>query len=155
MNNVDVPSRPYPREIMDWTETVFKPVFENEVLTSKATFALRENDYILDDLKIGGNAQTIIKDRWVHHTSFLWDYEASNMEFLLMPKKRPKYREDRDHKSFLDKIKRHIPTVIDFENLIVDELSKKYEVKVIDSDEAEALRLGLIPSAKDVRTKVI
>jgi hypothetical protein len=45
-------------------------------------FALRENDYVLGAHKIGGNAQSISKNRWVHHTSFLWDFESTRMEYL-------------------------------------------------------------------------
>ena len=74
------------------------------------TFALRENDYVLhhdsstEDVvyKMGGNAQAITKDGFLHHTSFLWDYETYNMEeYLLLPKKRPQYRHDRNHTNFL------------------------------------------------------
>ena len=45
-------------------------------------FSLREHDYVIDDRKIGGNAQTITKNRWVHHTSFLWRFNPSNMLYL-------------------------------------------------------------------------
>ena len=45
-------------------------------------FSLRENDYVLDARKIGGNAQSIIRDRWVHHTSFLWDFNVMRMQYL-------------------------------------------------------------------------
>lgn len=43
---------------------------------------MRENDYLFGSHKIGGNAQSIIKDRWVHHTSFLWDYKPERMRYL-------------------------------------------------------------------------
>jgi hypothetical protein len=122
MNNVDVPSQPYPREIMAWSDTyVFGPVFSaekfdgrsakvwvrghflcfsfvksvvpipemsaiiddfNSSRTCFAQFSLRENDYVLDNRKIGGNAQTIVRNRWVHHTSFLWDFNAQRMQYL-------------------------------------------------------------------------
>jgi lipoate-protein ligase A len=71
------------------------------------TFALRENDYVLGNYKMGGNAQSIVKHgRWLHHTSFLWNYDVRNMQnYLLMPKKRPAYRSDRAHGDFLVKLK--------------------------------------------------
>jgi len=43
---------------------------------------LRENDYVLGPRKMGGNAQSIIKNRWVHHTSFLWDFDVLKMRYL-------------------------------------------------------------------------
>ena len=67
-------------------------------------FELRENDYILGDRKMGGNAQTIVKKGWLHHTSFLWDFDAENMSYLTLPKKRPDYRQDRHHDDFLVKL---------------------------------------------------
>jgi lipoate-protein ligase A len=71
------------------------------------TFALRENDYVLGNYKMGGNAQSIVQHgRWLHHTSFLWDYDEHNMQnYLLLPKKRPAYRVDRSHDKFLVKLK--------------------------------------------------
>lgn len=70
-------------------------------------FKLREHDYVFGDKKVqqsrrnnttyytlltrvisprltqfGGNAQSITKDRWVHHTSFLWDFDPANMDYL-------------------------------------------------------------------------
>lgn len=49
-------------------------------------------DYVFDDRKFGGNAQSITKHRWIHHTSFLWDYEVKNMSYLKLPAKAPEYR---------------------------------------------------------------
>lgn len=49
-------------------------------------------DYAIGDRKFGGNAQSITKNRWIHHTSFLWDYEVKNMSYLKLPAKVPKYR---------------------------------------------------------------
>jgi lipoate-protein ligase A len=64
-------------------------------------FRLRENDYVFGELKMAGNAQSIVKGGWLHHTSFLWDYDPSNMEYLALPEKRPSYRGDRSHSDFL------------------------------------------------------
>lgn len=49
-------------------------------------------DYVFGDRKFGGNAQSITKNRWIHHTSFLWDYEVNNMAYLKLPKRVPEYR---------------------------------------------------------------
>jgi len=47
---------------------------------------------VFGDRKFGGNAQSITKNRWVHHTSFLWDYDVKNMSYLKLPAKVPQYR---------------------------------------------------------------
>ena len=82
---------------------------------SLPNFSLKEDDYVLtlgnsgETRKMGGNAQAITgKQGWLHHTSFLWDYEDVNMErYLKLPEKRPDYRVDRSHKDFLVKLKEH------------------------------------------------
>ena len=68
-------------------------------------FSLRENDYVLGERKMGGNAQSITGTSWIHHTSFLWDFDDENMEYLTLPQKRPDYRGDRQHEDFLVKLK--------------------------------------------------
>jgi lipoate-protein ligase A len=45
--------------------------------------------------KFGGNAQAITNKRWLHHTSFLWDFDPANMAALLNPAKQPDYRQVR------------------------------------------------------------
>jgi len=152
--------KPYPREIMEWTnEYVFGPAFtswNNEIVAATAaiansnnnnrekqtlifhgkscglsggdgghsqqqqqqtllttstpsiimpTFRLRENDYVLNDRKVGGNAQSIVSGGFLHHTSFLWDWDENNMEYLTLPSKRPEYRGDRNHDEFLVRLK--------------------------------------------------
>lgn len=62
---------------------------------------MQEHDYCLGLQKFGGNAQCLTKDRFVHHTSFLWNFQEVNMTYLRMPEKRPEYRNDRGHLDFL------------------------------------------------------
>ena len=149
--------KPYPREIMEWTnDVVFGPAFtswNNEIVTAAAsasvtagkqtlifhgkscglsggdggqsqqqqtllkssststpsiimpTFRLRENDYVLNDRKVGGNAQSIVSGGFLHHTSFLWDWDDNNMDYLTLPSKRPEYRGERTHDEFLVRLK--------------------------------------------------
>lgn len=106
----------YPREIMAWTATdVFGPTFQRlkQTAQKKANndtlqfpdFELRENDYVLGGTqKVAGNAQAIVKTGFLHHTTFLWTYESENMKYLTLPDKRPEYRKDRSHSSFLIKL---------------------------------------------------
>ncbi len=49
-------------------------------------------DYIFGDRKFGGNAQAITRRRWLHHTSFLWDFRDDRMALLQHPEKAPEYR---------------------------------------------------------------
>uniref|UniRef100_A0A2P2LHK5 Uncharacterized protein LOC103931360 isoform X3 n=1 Tax=Rhizophora mucronata TaxID=61149 RepID=A0A2P2LHK5_RHIMU len=90
----------YPHPIMTWSGGLY-----NEVFKGVGDFCLRENDYVFGDHKIGGNAQSITKSRWVHHTSFLWDFKFANMSYLKLPKQIPKYRLARNHLDFICCIK--------------------------------------------------
>mmetsp|Transcript_15545 Transcript_15545/g.22905 ORF Transcript_15545/g.22905 Transcript_15545/m.22905 type:complete len:330 (-) Transcript_15545:73-1062(-) len=81
---------------------------EGDKLVRVPNFSLRENDYILGERKMGGNAQSIVKGGWIHHTSFLYDYSHENMGYLTLPKKRPEYRGDRSHRDFLIKLKDYV-----------------------------------------------
>ena len=91
----------FPEQIMRWTEKIYRGMFPHEA------FCLRENDFVIGDKKIGGNAQYIKKQRWLHHTSFLWDYSEKKMEYLRHPKKTPPYRAARAHKDFLCRLSNH------------------------------------------------
>ncbi len=87
----------YPEQIMRWSAQFF-PV------------ELCENDFIVGNQKVGGNAQYIRRNRWLHHTSFLWDYSPERMALLKAPKRQPKYRAQRDHSSFLSRLSDHFPS---------------------------------------------
>ncbi len=97
-----LPAAPFPEPILRWTADLYAKAWEIP------GFQLLENDYVIDDKKCGGNAQYIQKERILHHTSFLWDYDPMNMEYLLLPSKRPRYRQDRAHSNFLTTLKNHI-----------------------------------------------
>lgn len=111
---------PFPHAIMQWSEMVYKPLFPN--------FSLRENDYVFGDLKFGGNAQYIKKQRWLHHTSFLWDFDPEKMNYLKLPEKRPQYRQDRPHNSFLTTLKQHFPSKHELIDQLKKTLSEKFQI---------------------------
>lgn len=155
MNAGDMPTvRPYPRDIMSWTEQFYNNLFLARGITD---FKLRENDYVFGDLKFGGNAQTITRNRWVHHTSFLYDYEPRRMEYLQMPRKQPEYRSNRDHTSFLTKLKEYVPSVESFEDGIENELHRSFETTSMSPVELEGL-IAELQEKNDIsslcRTKV-
>eukprot|EP00614_Pseudopedinella_elastica_P028147 CAMPEP_0172629240 /NCGR_PEP_ID=MMETSP1068-20121228/166402_1 /TAXON_ID=35684 /ORGANISM="Pseudopedinella elastica, Strain CCMP716" /LENGTH=223 /DNA_ID=CAMNT_0013439699 /DNA_START=45 /DNA_END=716 /DNA_ORIENTATION=- len=91
---------------MTWSEKAYRPAMA-ELLGAEAAanFRARENDYVIGDLKFGGNAQAVTRRDWVHHTSFLWDFDPTHMELLTQPAKQPKYRANRGHLEFLTTLK--------------------------------------------------
>lgn len=99
---IDIP--PFPESILRWSANLYAEAW------NIPHFCLRENDYCIGEKKCGGNAQYIKKDRWLHHTSFLWDYAEENMKHLLLPAKRPRYRLSRSHTDFLIRLKEHAPS---------------------------------------------
>uniref|UniRef100_A0A7N0VF47 BPL/LPL catalytic domain-containing protein n=1 Tax=Kalanchoe fedtschenkoi TaxID=63787 RepID=A0A7N0VF47_KALFE len=122
--------QPYPRPIMSWSSLVY-----NEVFQGTRNFNLRENDYVFGNLKFGGNAQSITKNRWVHHTSFLWDFEEKNMSYLKHPAKAPDYRQARSHLEFICRMKDYIPRSI-FIDKTIRALSSHFTVSPTTLEEA-------------------
>lgn len=59
---------------------------------------------MIGDRKIGGNAQAISGGRWLHHTSFLFDYRDELMALLKTPPKAPQYRSNRSHGEFVTRV---------------------------------------------------
>ncbi len=114
----DHPFHPYPEPILRWAETIYKPAF------SLPAFHLRDNDFVIGEKKCGGNAQYIRKTSWLLHTSFLWDYQPENMQYLLYPKKTPAYRMGRSHIDFLCRLKDYFPSKEHFVSSLKETLCK-------------------------------
>lgn len=147
---------PYPRPIMAWTANeIFGPSFAKlkhqaqcqESSSNIPDFELLENDYILGGKKMGGNAQSIVKDGWLHHTSFLWDYEQQNMEYLSLPAKRPDYRGDRQHKDFLVKL----ADVYSSPNTKLDHFLDT--LKAVSEEKFDLQEMGLLDAVEIVNNK--
>ena len=101
-----VGSPSFPRELMAWSSRFYSPLFASLLPPPAPPFSLAEHDYALGDKKVGGNAQTLSRDRWVHHTSFLWDYDPSLLGALLkMPARAPSYRGGRPHSEFVTRLR--------------------------------------------------
>lgn len=121
----------FPNEILKWSENLYRPLFPE--------FALKENDYVFGEKKFGGNAQYIQKGRWLHHTSFLWDFDHKKMEYLLLPERTPEYRKKRPHGEFLCRLKERYSVKTFFENLkkylnqefIVEERPREKTISVL------------------------
>ncbi len=112
----------FPEHILRWTADFYKEALKIE------EFSLIENDYVIGKKKCAGNAQYLRKDRWLHHTTFLYDFKQSNMDLLLFPEKTPKYRKGRSHTDFLCHLKPYLESKEIFEKLIRDQLKKIFDV---------------------------
>ncbi|KAL9266904.1 Inactive lipoate--protein ligase 2-like protein [Drosera capensis] len=144
--------QPYPRPIMAWSSLIYDQVFKGV-----GNFRLRENvadisadmvvDYVFGDRKFGGNAQSITKGRWIHHTSFLWDYEVKNMSYLKVPTRAPKYRVARDHLEFICHMKDYIPRSA-FIDGTVKATADHFTVRTIPMEEMESAGADFIPSSR-------
>lgn len=132
-NKDDVPAvQPYPRPIMSWTSLLYSEVFRGV-----GDFDLRENDYVFGSRKFGGNAQSITKNRWIHHTSFLWDYEINNMDYLKLPKRVPEYRLARNHLDFICRMKDYLPR-LDFISRTVDTVESHFSIRSTELGEVNS-----------------
>ncbi|GLU12388.1 hypothetical protein SLE2022_290730 [Rubroshorea leprosula] len=121
----------YPRSIMSWSSLLYNKVFQGT-----GDFHLRENDYVFGSQKFGGNAQSITKNRWIHHTSFLWDYKVSNMAYLKNPKRAPEYRLARGHLDFICRLKDYMPRTI-FIDKTVEAAGTEFSLRPIRLEEIE------------------
>lgn len=117
---------PFPEPILRWSADLYASAWKIP------GFDLRENDYCIGEKKCGGNAQYMRKDRWIHHTSFLWDYQPSNMEALLLPPKRPAYRKDRSHGDFLCRLNEHGESPNTRVDQLKNELVKRFYIRDFD-----------------------
>lgn len=116
-------------EIFDWAQKIYSKLFPK-------TFSIQENDYILEDRKVGGNAQYIQKHRWVHHTSFLWDFDPNKLvRYLPIPSHQPAYRKQRSHLDFLTVLKPLLKSKQQFIDNLIKEIKNRYPlIKIKESD---------------------
>jgi lipoate-protein ligase A len=140
---------PFPEPILRWSTNLYEKAWEIP------HFHLRENDYCIGEHKCGGNAQYIKKDRWLHHTSFLWDYKEENMGHLLLPQKRPKYREDRTHKDFLTRMKQFGPVDTYIEKLKSALREEGFHLLAIDLAKDLPRDLGAFPAHRQATHLVV
>jgi lipoate-protein ligase A len=111
---------PFPRALMQWSAELYRPLF------GAHSFQLRENDYTIGEQKWGGNAQSITKGRWLHHSSLLWDYHPAHMDYLLIPPKTPLYRQGRSHHDFLCRLRDYWPDPCLFQAQLLDQLHQQF-----------------------------
>lgn len=131
LNKKHLEAPAFPANIMKWSEELYQPIFDH------SSFALRENDYVIGNQKFGGNAQSIAKERFVHHSTLLWDYNSELMNLLTLPEKRPQYRKDREHGDFLCSLDSIFPNHETFWERLEKRLDEKFFVKKVHLEEVE------------------
>lgn len=136
-----LPISPFPRPLMQWiAENLYRPLFPASL------FQLQENDYVLGEKKWGGNAQSIIKGRWLHHSSLLWDYRLEHMNYLLIPPKTPSYRQGRSHADFLCRLCDYWPHRPAFQGQFVQQLSQHFTL--VEKEKKELEQIAELPHRK-------
>jgi len=132
---------------MKWTETFYQPVFGPH-----GEFRLSETDYTFGERKFGGNAQYISKSRWLHHTSFLWDYDSEKMRCLKHPPKEPVYREKRSHEDFILRLSETMPSRGAFLDSVQDQLREYFDPHTVTLEQARsAADRGKGPALKSTK----
>lgn len=133
LNKKVLPCDAFPKPIMKWVESLLSSPF------APHAFALTENDFTIHDKKCGGNAQYLQKDRFVHHTTFLWDYKKELMSTLLLPKSRPKYRQSRSHDEFLCSLSNFYDDKKIFMKKIVDAFESKFKINHVKKESVQEI----------------
>jgi lipoate---protein ligase len=123
----------YPEQILKHFERFYKNAFKIN------NFHLRENDFAIGNYKCAGNAMYIKKDRWLFHSTFLWDYNEKLMNYLLYPPKTPKYRKKREHRDFLCKLNNHFPSFNYFISLLDKHIHKIYEIQITNLKKTKSI----------------
>ena len=127
------PFPPYPEHLLRWAENIYKTAWDIP------GFHLRENDYAIGERKCAGNAQYLRKDRWLQHTTFLWNYKEEKMDYLLHPAKTPRYREGRSHQDFVCRLNDHLTDKETFFQLLKSELKNRFELIELSLEDALSL----------------
>ncbi len=122
----------YPEQVLRYFHQLIKPAF------APYNLELIDNDFTLGTKKVGGNALYIQKDRWLIHTSFLWDYQLENMTCLTMPKKVPAYRNKRSHETFVTKLKLFFPSKEHLMLQIKQALGSQFSMQPIGDEQCAA-----------------
>ena len=112
--------RAYPLDIMNWVWNFYKTA----LLPAKCE--LIEQDFTWQHRKFAGNAQSITKDRWLQHSSFLWKFKEENMKYLLMPEKVPSYRKRRKHTDFMCEMHTFLDSHDTFTQKLIKELNSTF-----------------------------
>jgi lipoate---protein ligase len=127
----------FPQDVARWNADIYNSFLKH------LDFRLLENDYVLGEKKFGGNAQYLTKNRWLHHSTLLWDYHLELMALLKIPAKQPKYRDHRPHSDFLCRLNEHFSSQREINDLLISHLKKNHSV--VEMEEKEAWKVCQLP----------
>lgn len=128
---VEIP--PHPQKILAWTGLIYQPLFYG------LDFRVKENDYVIGNRKFGGNAQYLRKQRWLHHSSLLWNFDPNKMNYLKMPPRMPEYRQQRHHTEFLCSLSQYLREKGMIFRHVKEMLSKQFHVLDVEISQLESL----------------
>lgn len=134
LNHTFIEQNVSPQDVMKWSSQLLPNLFPNAPIT------LKENDYVIGNKKCGGNAQYFTKSRFVHHSSFIWDYKENYMNYLKMPPKMPAYRQCRTHDQFLIPLKNYIVSLKKMEEEFLLGIEKQFSPIKVLLDEVIGLK---------------
>lgn len=140
INKASLPISPFPKSILKWTEAFYSLPFDGY------PFSLQENDYVMGDKKFGGNAQSIVKERWLHHTSMIYNFCPTKMAYLQLPIRAPAYRQQRTHDDFLCRLKDYFASIACVADRIKAALNHYFDVKTVGVE--EMTRVAALPHRK-------
>jgi lipoate---protein ligase len=120
----------FPKQILHWNGNLYNHPLRN------TDFRVTENDYAIGTQKFGGNAQYICKNRWLHHSTLLWDFNPDRMRILKMPPKIPCYRKQRSHEEFLCKLNSFLNCKNTFKSEFIESVSKHFDIQNVAFQDA-------------------
>ena len=130
MDRQHLPHLPHhPQGICQWIGELLKPL----------GISLHEQDFCLGSHKIGGNAQYCRPSRWLHHTSFLWDYSPERMALLNHPSRQPAYRAQRSHEEFCGRLARHLASPHVLRETILQQLGQWCTLETVSWCDAKTI----------------
>lgn len=131
MRSGDVSCESTPASVMTWSHQIYAHAF------SPIPLQLQEHDYAIEGRKVGGNAQCFAGGRFLHHTSFLWNYSQERMQLLRHPTRQPQYRSDRTHEAFCTAFKQYFPSKEKFFSAFVNSIEKTFFCRKVSREGAE------------------
>lgn len=121
LNKTALPVQAFPQEIMEWSCAFLQKAHPH------LNMDLSAQDYTINNCKFGGNAQSILKNRILHHSSLLWDYDPILMQLLTIPKRAPTYRNERPHQDFLCCLKNHFSSKTQWEQELINAIQSSFK----------------------------
>lgn len=135
LNKEHLGTSAFPQNIMQWVAKLWQEAHP------QLGIDLQAQDYTIGKHKFAGNAQSILKDRILHHSSLLWDFQEKYLKLLTLPSRAPAYRQGRSHLDFLCTLKQFLKEKRDWEAPL---LKKMAELFTLEEQEPKTLLQSLM-----------